>query len=214
MKIKVWNNNNQLLHSGRDKGIPSSCTWFATSTTRQASSWVANHGHSDGIPLYLVVIDSINLAKPDYFLDVHMNERTWKYRNINTECVAKNQSKEANDDWMNSGCWWILTYIDYHHRIQLPKIEVFTNWYDYRSHLLVIKILLVHDGMKMIWYRLIKRLLLYFRVYTKKENIINKMFRFASSLLIEIDVMIYFGSIVKKSSYIAFFAQANINKMH
>ena len=36
-----------------DKGIPSSCPWFATSTTRQASSWIANHGHSNGIPLSL-----------------------------------------------------------------------------------------------------------------------------------------------------------------
>ena len=30
-----------------------SCPWFATSTTRQASSLIANHGHSDGIPLSL-----------------------------------------------------------------------------------------------------------------------------------------------------------------
>ena len=30
-----------------------SCPWFATSMTRQASSWIANHGHSDGIPLSL-----------------------------------------------------------------------------------------------------------------------------------------------------------------
>ena len=53
LKIKAWEKNNQSLHFGRDKGIPSSCPWFATSTTRQASSWIANHGHSDGIPLSL-----------------------------------------------------------------------------------------------------------------------------------------------------------------
>ena len=53
LKIKTWEKNNQSLHSGRDKGIPSSCPWFAASTTRQASSWIANHGHSDGIPLSL-----------------------------------------------------------------------------------------------------------------------------------------------------------------
>ena len=53
LKIKAWEKNNQSLHSGRDKGIPSLCLWFATSTTWQASSWIANHGHSDGIPLSL-----------------------------------------------------------------------------------------------------------------------------------------------------------------
>ena len=42
--------NNQSLHWGRDEGIPSSCPRFATSTTRQASSWIANLGHLDGIP--------------------------------------------------------------------------------------------------------------------------------------------------------------------
>ena len=42
--------NNQTPHWGRDEGIPSSCPRFATSTTRQASSWIANLGHSDGIP--------------------------------------------------------------------------------------------------------------------------------------------------------------------
>ena len=42
--------NNQSPHWGRDSGIPSSCPGFATSTTRQASSWIANLGHSDGIP--------------------------------------------------------------------------------------------------------------------------------------------------------------------
>ena len=31
-------------------GLPSSCPRFATSTTRQASSWIANPGHEDGIP--------------------------------------------------------------------------------------------------------------------------------------------------------------------
>ena len=51
--FKAWEKNNQSPHCGRDKGIPSSCPWFATSTTRQASSWIANHGHSDGIPLSL-----------------------------------------------------------------------------------------------------------------------------------------------------------------
>ena len=51
LKIKAWEKNNQSQHSGMDKGIPSSCPWFATSTTRQASLWIANHGHSDGIPL-------------------------------------------------------------------------------------------------------------------------------------------------------------------
>ena len=53
LKMKAWEKNNQSLHSGRDKGIPSLCPWFATSTTRQPSSWIANHGHSDGIPLSL-----------------------------------------------------------------------------------------------------------------------------------------------------------------
>ena len=42
--------NNQTPHWGRDLGIPSSCPIFATSTTRQASSWITNLGHSDGIP--------------------------------------------------------------------------------------------------------------------------------------------------------------------
>ena len=42
--------NNQSPHLGRDSGIPSSCPRFATSTTRQASSWIANLGHEDGIP--------------------------------------------------------------------------------------------------------------------------------------------------------------------
>ena len=42
--------NNQTLRWGRDSGIPSSCPRFATSTTRQASSWITNLGHSDGIP--------------------------------------------------------------------------------------------------------------------------------------------------------------------
>ena len=42
--------NNQSPHWGRDEGIPSSCPRFATSTTPQASSWIANLGHSDGIP--------------------------------------------------------------------------------------------------------------------------------------------------------------------
>ena len=42
--------NNQTPYWGRDSGIPSSCPRFATSTTRQASSWIANLGHSDGIP--------------------------------------------------------------------------------------------------------------------------------------------------------------------
>ena len=53
LKIKAWEKNNQSLHSGRNKGIPSSCPWFATSTTRQASLWIANHGHEDGIPFSL-----------------------------------------------------------------------------------------------------------------------------------------------------------------
>ena len=42
--------NNQTPHWGRDSGIPSSCLRFATSTTRQASSWIANLRHSEGIP--------------------------------------------------------------------------------------------------------------------------------------------------------------------
>ena len=42
--------NNQSPHWGRDSGIPSLCPIFATSTIRQASSWIANLGHSDGIP--------------------------------------------------------------------------------------------------------------------------------------------------------------------
>ena len=42
--------NNQTPHWGRDSGIPSSCPRFATSTTQQASSWITNLGHLDGIP--------------------------------------------------------------------------------------------------------------------------------------------------------------------
>ena len=42
--------NNQSPHWGRDSGIPSLCPRYATSTTRQASSWIANLGHEDGIP--------------------------------------------------------------------------------------------------------------------------------------------------------------------
>ena len=42
--------NNQTPHWGRDSGIPSSWQRFATSTTRQASSWIANLRHSEGIP--------------------------------------------------------------------------------------------------------------------------------------------------------------------
>ena len=42
--------NNQSPHWGRDSGIPSSCLRFAISTTRQASSWIANLRHSEGIP--------------------------------------------------------------------------------------------------------------------------------------------------------------------
>ena len=42
--------SNQSPHWGRDSGIPSSCPSFATSTTQQASSLIANLGHSDGIP--------------------------------------------------------------------------------------------------------------------------------------------------------------------
>ena len=42
--------NNQSPHWGRDSGIPTSCPRFATSTTQQASSWIANLGPSDGIP--------------------------------------------------------------------------------------------------------------------------------------------------------------------
>ena len=53
LNIKAWEKNNQSLHCGRDKGNPSSCPWFARSTTRQAWLWIANHGHSDGIPLSL-----------------------------------------------------------------------------------------------------------------------------------------------------------------
>ena len=45
--------NNQTQHCRRDSGIPSLCPRFATSTTRQASSWIANLGHEDGIPLSL-----------------------------------------------------------------------------------------------------------------------------------------------------------------
>ena len=41
--------NNQSPHWGRDSGIPSSCPRFATSTTWQASSSIANLGLSDGI---------------------------------------------------------------------------------------------------------------------------------------------------------------------
>ena len=42
--------NNQSLHWGRDSGMRSSCPRFATFTTRQDSSWIANLGHSDEIP--------------------------------------------------------------------------------------------------------------------------------------------------------------------
>ena len=53
LKTKLWEKNNQSLHYRRDKGIPSECPWFATSTTQQAKLWIANHGHSDGIPFSL-----------------------------------------------------------------------------------------------------------------------------------------------------------------
>ena len=50
--------NKQSPHWGRDEEIPSSCPRFASSTTRQASSWIANLGQSDGIlsslPQYIV----------------------------------------------------------------------------------------------------------------------------------------------------------------
>ena len=42
--------NNQSPHWDRDEGIQSSCPRFATSTTRQALSWIANLRHSDRIP--------------------------------------------------------------------------------------------------------------------------------------------------------------------
>ena len=70
LKIKAWEKNNQKLHSGRDKGIQSSCPWFATPTTRQASSWIANH------PSGNVVIDSINLASFTISLTQVMTTRT------------------------------------------------------------------------------------------------------------------------------------------
>ena len=38
----------------RDPGIPAFCPRFATWTTRQASSWIANLGHGDGIPSSLL----------------------------------------------------------------------------------------------------------------------------------------------------------------
>ena len=53
LKIKAWEKNNKSLNSVKEKGIPSSCPWFVTSTTRQALSWIAHHGHLDGIPLSL-----------------------------------------------------------------------------------------------------------------------------------------------------------------
>ena len=56
---KGMGENNHSLHSGRDRGIPSSCPSFATSPTRQASTWIANHGHSDGIPLSLLECNDI-----------------------------------------------------------------------------------------------------------------------------------------------------------
>ena len=69
--------NNQSPHWGRDLGIPSSCPIFATSTTWQASSWIANLGHGKprrvlqildtrmGFPRpsLNVALDSINLNK-------------------------------------------------------------------------------------------------------------------------------------------------------
>ena len=52
-KIKgVLGENNQKTHCRRDKGIPYSRPWFATSRTLQAL-WIANHGHSDWIHLSL-----------------------------------------------------------------------------------------------------------------------------------------------------------------
>ena len=56
--------NNQSPHWWRHEGIPSSCQIYATSTTRKASSWIANLGHLDGNPSSLpqVVLDSINLV--------------------------------------------------------------------------------------------------------------------------------------------------------
>ena len=45
-----YEKNNQTPHWRRDSGIPSSCLRLATSTTRQASSRIANLRHSEGIP--------------------------------------------------------------------------------------------------------------------------------------------------------------------
>ena len=42
--------NNQAPNWERAERIPSSCPQMATSTTRQASLWIANRRHSDGIP--------------------------------------------------------------------------------------------------------------------------------------------------------------------
>ena len=46
---------NISLHSGRDKGIPSECPWFAIHDEACRVVDVAYHGHSDGIPLSLLV---------------------------------------------------------------------------------------------------------------------------------------------------------------
>ena len=68
--------NNQSPNWGRDSGIPSSCPRFATSMTQQALSWIANLGHSDGIPSSLcnVVIDSINLGCAVIFKPMTLGE--------------------------------------------------------------------------------------------------------------------------------------------
>ena len=95
--------NNQSPHWGRNKGILSWCPRFTTSTTRQASSWIASLGHLDGIPSSIphVVLDSINLictlSKASYFITLlndqefphnllvsdlprpHLLECTWEY---------------------------------------------------------------------------------------------------------------------------------------
>ena len=51
IKEKSCEKDNQTPHCGRDKGIQISCRWFAKSTTRHASSLIANDELSDWIPL-------------------------------------------------------------------------------------------------------------------------------------------------------------------
>ena len=52
--VFLWESNRILSrHSGRDKGIPSECPWFAIHDEACRVVDVTNHWHKDGIPLFL-----------------------------------------------------------------------------------------------------------------------------------------------------------------